>query len=71
MISLKYGVEKKGGLPGLVGAIINWVVETIRKGATLLSTHSSFAIGDGSRVHFLQDRWCGNDPLCVLNNQLS
>ena len=31
--------------------------------ASLIATHSVFVIGDGKRVYFWEDCWCGSTPL--------
>ena len=36
----------------------------IRKEGSLLLKNVSFAMGDGRRVRFWKDIWCGNIPLC-------
>ena len=36
----------------------------------LLSRHIRYDIGDGSRVKFWQDRWCGETPLAVSYPEL-
>ena len=37
----------------------------IRKDWDLMSTRNSFSIGNGQRVRFWKDKWCGDFPLCV------
>ena len=36
-----------------------------RKEAGWQAEHSVFAIGDGRKVCFQGDRWCGINPLCA------
>ena len=37
----------------------------IRKDWDLMSTRIFFSIGNGQRVRFWKDKWCGDFPLCV------
>ena len=30
-----------------------------------MGTRISFLVGNGQRVRFWRDRWCGDSPLCV------
>ena len=33
----------------------------------LVSSRTLFVVGNGRRVKFWKDRWCGDEPLCVLS----
>ena len=37
----------------------------IRKEAQQLKQKCKLMLGDGSRIRFWEDRWCGENPLCV------
>ena len=41
---------------------IDW--KEISKEGLLLLNNVSFSVGDGKRVRFWKDTWCGNTPLC-------
>ena len=36
----------------------------IRKELALLKDNSSYVVGNGRRVRFWEDIWCGSEPLC-------
>ena len=36
----------------------------IKKEGSLLQNKTVFFVGDGKKVKFLKDKWCGNDALC-------
>ena len=36
----------------------------IRMDWELVGTQISFSVGNGRRVRFWRDRWCGDSPLC-------
>ena len=67
VISLKYGIEEgewitrkaRGNLGGSL-----WIA--ISKEADLLRQNCTFVLGDGSRIRFWEDAWCGDQPLCVV-----
>ena len=39
--------------------------KSIRKEWTNLICSSSFVVGNGRRMKFWKDKWCGEEPLCV------
>ena len=67
VISIKYLVEEGG-----------WYTKTTRgnyglgpwkdisKEIGLMKLNCVFSIGDGSRVRFWEDTWCGESPLCDI-----
>ena len=65
VINLKYGSEDGGWFPstskGYHGVGL-W--KEISKESMLLRHHCSVKIGDGSKVRFWEDWWCGEAPLC-------
>jgi len=40
-----------------------WLWKNIRKGWSLFSSHTRLVLGDGSRIRFWDDVWCGEMPL--------
>ncbi|KAL6329297.1 hypothetical protein AAG906_015506 [Vitis piasezkii] len=65
IISTKYGVERGGW--STCGAREGHGVglwKEISKEGLLLLNNVSFSVGDGKRVRFWKDIWCGNTPLC-------
>ena len=38
--------------------------EEIRKEDSLMFKNITFSMGDGRRVRFWKDKWCGNNTLC-------
>ncbi|RVW15967.1 mRNA-capping enzyme [Vitis vinifera] len=65
IISRKFGEESGGWNSREVreGYGVGFWKE-IRKEGSLLLKNVSFAMGDGRRVRFWKDIWCGNIPLC-------
>ncbi|KAJ9701497.1 hypothetical protein PVL29_006726 [Vitis rotundifolia] len=65
LISRKYGEEVGGWFSREVreGYGVGFWKE-IRKEDFLMFKNVSFAVGDGRRVKFWKDIWCGNIPLC-------
>ncbi|RVW95972.1 putative ribonuclease H protein [Vitis vinifera] len=65
IISRKYGEEGGGWISREVreGYGVGFWKE-IRKEGFLMFQNVSFAVGDGRRVKFWKDIWCGNIPLC-------
>ena len=64
MISMKYGVDKgdwflKYGR-GAYG-VGPW--KEIKKETRALRDFSKFVVGDGRRIEFWEDKWCGLEPL--------
>ena len=62
IISRKYG-EEGGGWISREGYGAGFWKE-IRKEGFLMFQNVSFVVGDGRRVKFWKDIWCGNIPLC-------
>ena len=65
IISSKYEVERGGW--STCGAREGHGVglwKEISKEGLLLLNNVSFSVGDGRRVRFWQDIWCGSTPLC-------
>ena len=42
----------------------------IRKEAQQLKQKCKLMLGDGGRIRFWEDRWCGESPLCLLPNAI-
>ena len=65
VISMKYGVEEWEGytLEGRKGFGVGLWKE-IRKEGSLLSNNIVFSVGNGRRVRFWKDSWCGDEALC-------
>ena len=65
IISTKYGVERGGwSTRGAREAHGVGLWKEISKEGLLLLNNVSFSVGDGKRVRFWKDIWCGNTPLC-------
>ena len=67
VISSKYGEEEGGWISCEVRegyGVGLW--KEIRKEGVLLFKNASFTVGDGRRVKFWKDIWCGNIPLCEV-----
>ena len=65
VISLKYGTEAGGWFtcaPRGNYGVGRWKV--ISKEILQLKHDILFELGDGSRIKFWEDVWCGEDPLC-------
>ena len=64
IITGKYGLQEGGwyskGVSDRYGVGV-W--KAIRNGWENIRTHSRFIIGDGTRVKFWKDLWCGNQSL--------
>ena len=60
----KYGIEEgdwcSNSVPGSYGVSL-W--KTISSGWSTFSRYIQFHIGDGTRVKFWHDVWCGDNPL--------
>ena len=41
------------------------LLKDIRKQAQQLKQKCKLMLGDGGRIRFREDRWCGENPLCV------
>ena len=66
LIKLKYGLKDGGWFSveprGSFGVGL-W--KDIRKEAQQLKQKCKLMLGDGGRIRFWEDRWCGENPLCV------
>ena len=61
----KYGEERGGWCSREVRdgyGVGPW--KAIRKLGNLVSSRISFVVGNGQRVSFWKDKWCGTTPLC-------
>ena len=63
VIILKYGVEGRWFTRDGKGNYVVGLWKDIRKETGWLAEHSVFAIGDGIRVCFWEDMWCGIAPV--------
>ena len=65
IISMKYGIERGGWSTRRAreGHGVGLWKEISKEGMLLLN-NVSFSVGDGKRVRFWKDIWCGNTPLC-------
>ena len=64
IISLKYGVDNGGWFTkNGRGAFGVGLWKDINKEATMLKRFCKFVVGDGRRVCFWKDTWCGTEPL--------
>ena len=67
----KYG-EKRGGWSSCEArqgyGVGLW--KAIRKLGHLVSSRLAFVVGDGWRVSFWKDKWCGTTPLCESSPSL-
>ena len=65
VISLKYGVEEGGRCTrDVMGRNGFGLWKAIRKKWGLLDGRVAFHLGNGQRVKFWKDKWCGDGPLC-------
>ena len=39
--------------------------KAIRRGWDVLGDNLVYSVGNGKRVRFWKDKWCGDDPLCT------
>ena len=66
MIELKYGCVWGGWcIRSVYGPYGVGLWKNISRGWPFFSRHILYDIGDGSRVKFWQDRWCGETSLAV------
>ena len=66
MIRGKYGEEQGGWCSKEVrGGYGLGLWKTFRKEWTVVSSRLYFVLGNGQRVKFWKDRWCGDELLCV------
>ncbi|RVW65596.1 putative ribonuclease H protein [Vitis vinifera] len=65
IIGTKFGVGSGGWCTcgGREGYGVGLWKEISKEGLLLLN-NVSFSVGDGKRVRFWKDKWCGNTPLC-------
>ena len=65
MISVKFGEENGGWNSSDVrGGFEIGLWKNIRKEWLTLSQNTSFSLGNGRRLGFLKDSWCGEIALC-------
>ena len=65
LLRVKYGEEKGGWCTKGVRASYGvGVWKVIRKGQDSMVGKIAIEVGDGSRVKFWNDKWCGSVPLC-------
>ncbi|RVX16265.1 putative ribonuclease H protein [Vitis vinifera] len=65
VISLKYGVEERGWCTqDVMGRNEVGLWKAIRKKWGLFDGKVAFHLGNGQRVKFWKDKWCGDGPLC-------
>ncbi|RVW17271.1 Transposon TX1 uncharacterized 149 kDa protein [Vitis vinifera] len=65
VISLKYGVEEGGWCTrDVMGRNGVGLWKAIRKKWGLFDGRVAFHLGNGQRVKFWKDKWCGDGPLC-------
>ena len=62
MIRGKYG-EEQGGWCSKEARGLLW--KSLRKDWDVVRSRLFFVVGNGQRVKFWKDFWCGNEPLCV------
>ena len=39
--------------------------KTIRRVWDVIGNNMVYSVGNGRRVRFWKDKWCGDDPLCI------
>ena len=67
VISIKYLVEEGGWYTKTTrGNFGLGPLKDISKEIGLMKLNFVFAIGDGSRVRFWEDTWCGESPICDI-----
>ena len=65
IISMKFGIERGGWRTrGVREGYGVGLLKEISKEVLLLLNNVSFSVGDGKRVRFWKDIWCGNISLC-------
>ena len=65
IISTKFGIERGGwSTRGVREGYGVGLWKEISKEGLLLLNNVSFSVGDGKRVRFWKDIWCGNISLC-------
>ena len=65
VISRKFGEEEGGwGTREVREGFGVGFWKEIKKEGSLLQNKTVFFVGDGKKVKFLKDKWCGNDALC-------
>ena len=66
MIKRKYGEEQRGWCSKEVkGGYGVGLWKSLRKDWDVVRSRLFFVVGNGQRVKFWKDFWCGNEPLCV------
>ena len=67
LIKVKYGLEKGNWhLKEPKGRFGVGVWKEIRREAQLMKQDCNFILGDGGRIRFWEDKWCGSNTLCDL-----
>ena len=62
----KYGEKQRGWCSKEVrGRYGVGLWKAFRKKCVVVSNRLFFVVGNGQRVKFWKDRWCGDEPLCV------
>ena len=66
VISAKYGEEEGGRRSCVVrGSYGVGLWKAIRRGWEALGNNLVYSVGNGRRVRFWKDKWCGDDQLCT------
>ena len=67
VISAKYGEEEGGWRSCVVrGSFGVGLWKAIRRGWEAVGNNLAYAVGNGRRIRFWEDKWCGDDKLCSL-----
>ena len=65
VISLKYGEEEGGWRTrDVIGRNGVGLWKAIRNEWLFLKSRLAYQVGNGRRVKFWKDKWCGDKPLC-------
>ena len=66
VICAKYGEEEGGWRSHVVrGSFGVGLWKAIRRGWDVIGDNLVYSVGNGTRVRFWKDKWCGDDPLCT------
>ena len=67
VICAKYGEEEGGWRSCVVrGSFGVGLWKAIRRGWEAVGNNLAYAVGNGRRIRFWEDKWCGDDKLCSL-----
>ncbi|RVW71359.1 putative ribonuclease H protein [Vitis vinifera] len=67
VISAKYGEEEGGWRSCVVrGSFGVGLWKAIRRGWEAVGNNLAYVVGNGRRIRFWEDKWCGDDKLCSL-----